>query len=472
MYRDRKAKILATLGPETESIEGIEKLFLAGADVFRLNFSHASHEEHKIRYDNIRAIEKKYNYPIAILADLQGPKLRVHKFAAGKVVLKEGQIFRLDMNKDELGTSERVCLPHSQIFESLEKGTELLVDDGKLKLVVEDFGKDWADTRVAVGGEISDNKGVNVPNAVLKISALTEKDRKDLDFALSIGVDWIALSFVQKPEDVAEAREIIGNKAWIISKIEKPSALDYLEEIASLSNACMVARGDLGVEIPAEKVPAAQKRIIRTCRRLRRPVVIATQMLDSMIHTPTPTRAEASDVANAIYDGADAVMLSGETTIGKYPFETVDMMSKIIKQVENDPFYHNIARLYDQEAEISVGGAVAAAATRISNILNSKAIVSFTASGTSALRVSRERPRIPIVSISPTATMARRLSLVWGLTPTIGEDSDTVQGVVNQGNEIVKAKGIAQEGDTIVVVAGVPRGAGALTNSIRVADVE
>ncbi len=472
MYRDRKAKILATLGPKTESPECIEKLFLAGADVFRLNFSHASHEEHKMRYNNIRAIEKKYNHPISILADLQGPKLRVHKFADGKTMLEEGQIFRFDMNKDEVGTSKRVCLPHPQIFESLEKGTELLIDDGKLKLVVEEFGKDWADARVVVGGEISDNKGVNVPNAVLKLSALTDKDRKDLDFALSLGVDWIALSFVQKPEDVAEAREIIGDKAWIISKIEKPSALEHLEEIVSLSNACMVARGDLGVEIPAEKVPAEQKRIIRTCRRLRRPVVIATQMLDSMIHTPTPTRAEASDVANAIYDGADAVMLSGETTIGKYPYETVDMMSKIIKQAEGDPFYHKIAELYDQEAEVSVGGAVAAAATRISHILGSKAIVSFTSSGTSALRVSRERPRLRIISISPTTTMARRLSLVWGITPVVGENSDTVQGIVVQGNEIVKEQGMAQKGDTIVVVTGVPRGAGALTNSIRVADVE
>ncbi|MFV0431003.1 MAG: pyruvate kinase [Alphaproteobacteria bacterium] len=469
--RDRKVKIIATLGPETESLEDIERLFLAGTDVFRLNFSHADHETHKGRYDNIRKVEEKYQQPIAILADLQGPKLRVGTFANEKELLKEGETFRLDL-VDKPGDATRAYLPHPQIFEAMEKGTELLVDDGKVKLVVTDFGKDWADTRVEVGGFISDRKGVNVPNAVLKISALTEKDRKDLDFALSLGVDWIALSFVQRAEDVAEAREIIGDRAWIISKLEKPSAIENLHAIVELTDACMVARGDLGVEIPAEQVPAIQKRVIRACRKAGKPVVVATQMLDSMINTPTPTRAEASDVANAVYDGADAVMLSGETTIGKYPFITVEMMSKIIKQVESDPYYEKLARLLDQEAETTIGDAVAAASTRISHILGSRAIVSFTDTGSTTLRVARERPRTRIVSASTRLETARRLNLVWGVTPVTCELVDSFSAIVEQGLDITKEKDITVKGDKIVVVAGVPIGTPGSTNSLRIVEVE
>lgn len=471
LYRDRKVKIIATLGPETESEETIEQLFVAGADVFRLNFSHAEHEDHKRRYDTIRKIEKKLGRPIAILADLQGPKLRVGQFANGKELLKEGDIFRLDL-KDEPGTAERVTLPHTQIFEAMEKGTELLVDDGKLKLVVEDFGSDWADCRVAVGGFISDRKGVNVPNAVLKISALTEKDRRDLDFALSIGVDWIALSFVQRPEDVAEAKEIIGDKAWIISKLEKPSAIEHLDEIIALSDACMVARGDLGVEVPTEDVPAIQKRVIRQCRKAGKPVAVATQMLDSMIHTPTPTRAEASDVANAVYDGTDAVMLSGETTIGKYPIETVQMMSKIIKKVEADPYYEKLAKLLDQEATPSIGDAVAAAATRISHILGGKVIVSFTDTGSTSLRVTRERPRTRILSVSTRVETARRLNLVWGVTPAVSEQVETFSGIVQQGLDLAKDVKFVEKGDKLVVVGGVPVGEPGTTNSLRIVEVD
>ncbi len=471
LYRDRKVKIIATLGPETESIKTIENLFLAGADVFRLNFSHAEHEDHKRRCDNIRKIEEKFGRPIAILADLQGPKLRVGQFVNEKELLKEGDVFRLDL-KDTPGTNERVTLPHPQIFEAMEKGTELLVDDGKVKLVVEDFDKDWADCRVVVGGFISDRKGVNVPNAVLKISALTEKDRKDLDFALSIGVDWIALSFVQRPEDVAEAKEIIGDKAWIISKLEKPSAIDHLNEIVKLSDACMVARGDLGVEVPAEDVPAIQKRVIRACRKAGKPVTVATQMLDSMIHTPTPTRAEASDVANAVYDGTDAVMLSGETTIGKYPVETVQMMSNIIKKVEADPYYGRLAKLLDQEARPSVGDAVAAAATRISHILDGKVIVSFTDTGSTSLRVTRERPRTRIMSVSTRIETARRLNLVWGITPAVSTAVESFAEIVQQGVDLIKEAKFAEKSDKIVVVAGVPVGQPGTTNSLRIVEMD
>ncbi len=471
MYRNRKVKIIATLGPETESLETIEKLFLAGADVFRLNFSHAEHEDHKRRYDTIREVEKKYGRPIAILADLQGPKLRVGQFANGKELLKEGEIFRLDLS-GEPGTDKRVTLPHPQIFEAMEKGTALLVDDGKLKLVVEDFGKDWADCRVEVGGYISDRKGVNVPNAVLNISALTEKDRRDLDFALSIGVDWIALSFVQRPEDVAEAKEIIGDKAWIISKLEKPSAIEHLDDIVALSDGCMVARGDLGVEVPTEQVPAIQKLVIRTCRKAGKPVAVATQMLDSMINMPTPTRAEASDVANAVYDGTDAVMLSGETTIGKYPIETVAMMSSIIKNVESDPYYLKLASLLDQEAEPSVGDAVAAAATRISHILDSKVIVSFTDTGSTSLRVTRERPRTRVLSVSTRIETARRLNLVWGITPAVSDKVDRFAEIVQQGVDLVKEAKMAEKGDKVVVVAGVPVGVPGTTNSLRIMEID
>lgn len=469
--RDRKVKIIATLGPETEDLDSIERLYLAGADVFRLNFSHADHAVHKGRCDNIRKIEEKYNEPIAILADLQGPKLRVGTFANEKELLKEGETFRLDL-LDEPGTSKRVQLPHTQIFEAMEKGTELLVDDGKVKLVVTDHGKDWADTRVEVGGFISDRKGVNVPNAVLNISALTAKDRADLDFALELGVDWVALSFVQRPEDVAEAKKIIGDKAWIISKLEKPSAIEHLKGIVELTDACMVARGDLGVEVPAERVPAIQKKVIRACRKAGKPVVVATQMLDSMIHTPTPTRAEASDVANAVYDGADAVMLSGETTIGKYPFITVEMMSKIIKQVEADPYYDKLSRLLDQEAEPSIGDAVAAAATRISHILGGKAIVSFTDTGSTTLRVSRERPRTRIISGSIRIETARRLNLVWGVTPVTCEYAETFAAMVEQSMNIVEKRNIVHKGDKVVVVAGVPIGTPGSTNSLRIVEVD
>ena len=341
MRRTRNAKIVATLGPASSDKETIRQLFIAGVDVFRLNFSHGNPADHRERFAVLRALEVETGRPIGILADLQGPKLRVGTFADGPVMLVEGTAFRLDLDPSP-GNVQRVGMPHPEIFAALVPGAELLLDDGKLRLVVERCGPEFAETRVVVGGKISERKGVNVPGVVLPITALTVKDRRDLELALELGADWIALSFVQRPEDVAEARALIGDRALIISKLEKPSAIDRLDEIVALSDGLMVARGDLGVELPAERVPAIQKRILRSCRRMGKPVIVATQMLESMIDSPVPTRAEASDVATAIYDGADAVMLSAESAAGKYPVAAVDMMNRIIEQVESDPAYRQL----------------------------------------------------------------------------------------------------------------------------------
>ena len=337
--RNRNAKIVATLGPASADREKIEALFHAGADVFRLNFSHGTHDDHKQRLDTIRSIERDLGRPISVLLDLQGPKLRIGTFPGGPIQLEAGDSFRLDLDRDKPGDQTRAALPHPEIFAALTEGTDLLLDDGRVRLRVERCGPDFAETRVINGGPLSDRKGVNVPGVVLPLSALTEKDRKDLDFGLSLGVDWVALSFVQRPEDIREIKAIVQGRAGICAKLEKPAAITSLEEIVAETDAVMVARGDLGVEMPAEQVPAIQKRIVRACRQAGKPVIVATQMLESMVAAPVPTRAEASDVATAIYDGADAVMLSAESASGKYPVEAVRMMSSIIAQTEADPYY-------------------------------------------------------------------------------------------------------------------------------------
>ena len=394
MRRTRNAKIVATLGPASSSRETVHELFLAGVDVFRLNFSHGSAADHRERFDMLRAIESETGRPIAILADLQGPKLRVGTFADGPVLLIEGQGFRLDLDPAP-GNLQRAGLPHPEIFAALVPGAELLLDDGKLRLVVESCGPDFAEARVLVGGKLSERKGVNVPGVVLPITALTSKDRRDLELALELGADWIALSFVQRPEDVAEARELIGDRALIVSKLEKPAAIDRLDAIVELSDAVMIARGDLGVELPAEQVPAIQKRIVRACRRLGKPVIVATQMLESMVDSPVPTRAEASDVATAIYDGADAVMLSAESAAGKHPVAAVEMMNRIIVQVEQDPAYR---QLIDASHNAAVAGqadmaeAVCCAMRRAVSLLQAAAIVCYTSSGHTSQRAARERP--------------------------------------------------------------------------------
>ncbi|CAA7613990.1 pyruvate kinase [Magnetospirillum sp. UT-4] len=473
MRRTRNAKIIATLGPATSTPAAIEGLFNSGADVFRLNFSHGSHADHQARYDAIRALETTTHRPIGVLADLQGPKLRVGNFAAGRVQLETGASFRLDLSP-ELGTAERAPLPHPEVFAALTAGTDLLLDDGKLRLRVERRGPDFAETLVMVGGELSNHKGVNVPGVVLPISPLTEKDKADLDFAVDMGVDWIALSFVQRPGDVVEARKLIAakkGKVKLLSKLEKPSAIDHLEEIIELSDAVMVARGDLGVECPPETVPILQKRIVKACRSAGKPVVVATQMLDSMVHSPSPTRAEASDVATAIYDGADAVMLSAETAAGEYPVEAVTMMDRIIEQVEHDDQYRIITEASRSRPENTVRDAISAAARQVAHTLEAAAIVTFTSSGSTTLRAARERPEQSVVSLTSNIDVARQLALVWGAHSVETAEVRSVSEMVHKAAKTAFREGFAQVGDHVVITAGVPFGCSGTTNILRVAEI-
>jgi len=464
----RNAKIIATLGPGSSTEEMIHALFEAGADVFRLNFSHGGHEDHKRRYDIIRAMEEKYHRSIGILLDLQGPKLRVGQFEGGKVKLKQGNNFRLDLS-DGLGDENRVSLHHPEIFEVLEEGTDLLLDDGNIRLRVAEFGADFAETEIITGGVLSDHKGVNVPSVVLPLSPLTEKDLEDLRFGLDLGVDWVALSFVQRPEDIAEARKLIAGRAGVMSKLEKPAAMDHLDEIVNLSDAVMVARGDLGVEVPPEDVPALQKRIVFTCRAAGKPVVVATQMLESMVHAPTPTRAEASDVATAIYDGTDAIMLSAETAVGEYPIESVAMMDRIVRRVENDPHYRKMMEAYRYAPEATAADAITAAARQVAHTISASAIVTFSSTGSTTLRCARERPRVPVLGLTPRADTARRLALAWGVHSVKTEDLSTFRDMVVKAITIAKSDGFAEVGDPLVITAGVPFGTPGATNVLRIA---
>ncbi|MEH6366166.1 MAG: pyruvate kinase [Pseudomonas marincola] len=467
MTADKKVKILATLGPAIKTIDDIRQLVEAGVNIFRLNFSHGEHADHAERYNWVREVELQLNQPIGILMDLQGPKLRVGRFADGKVMLQRGDSLRLDLDKTP-GNAQRVNLPHPEIIEALQPGMSLLLDDGRLRLQVTAKHSDSVDTEVIAGGELSDRKGVNVPEAVLQLSPLTEKDRRDLSFGLELGVDWVALSFVQRPQDIIEARELIQGKAFLMAKIEKPSAVTHLEEIATLCDAIMVARGDLGVEVPAENVPRIQKDIIRTCRQLGRPVVVATQMLESMRFSPAPTRAEVTDVANAVAEGADAVMLSAETASGEYPLEAVGMMSKIILQVESGPDFQAQLDVSRPQAEATSSDAISCAIRRISGILPVAALVNYTESGASSLRASRERPKAPILSLTPNLHTARRLTVAWGIYSVVNERLHKVEEVTATALEIAQAQGMAKRGDTVVITAGEPFGQPGSTNSLRI----
>jgi pyruvate kinase len=469
LRRTRNAKIVATLGPASSAADMVRRLFLAGVDVFRLNFSHGSADDHRARFTILRELERETGRPIGILADLQGPKLRVGGFADGPVVLTAGQPFRLDLDPAP-GGLQRAGMPHPEIFSVLTPGSELLLDDGRLRLVVERCGADFADTRVAVGGKLSANKGVNVPGAVLPLTALTAKDHRDLDLALDLGADWIALSFVQRPEDVHEARAIIGDRAGIMCKLEKPAAIPRLDEIVAASDAIMVARGDLGVELPAERVPAIQKRIVRTCRELGKPVVVATQMLESMVDSPVPTRAEASDVATAIYDGADAVMLSAESASGKYPLEAVSMMSRIVEQVEADPAYRQVINAsHPPERQADVADAVCSAMRCAVSMLHAAAIVCYTRSGHTSLRAARERPESPVLSVTPILATARRLAVVWGIHSVQIDGVNDVGEMTAVACEVARREGFAVSGQIIVAIAGMPFGRAGTTNLMRIA---
>ena len=469
--RHRNARIVATIGPASSDPQMMRALFQDGVDVFRLNFSHGTHEVHRESVAALRAVETETGRPIAILADLQGPKLRVGTFANGPVDLVEGATFRLDLDTAP-GSPLRANLPHREIFAALVAGTELLLDDGKLRLRVETCGPDFADTTVLVGGPLGERKGVNVPGVVLPISALTDKDRRDLAVALECEVDWIALSFVQRPEDVAEVQAIVAGRAGVVAKLEKPAAIERLEAIVALADAVMVARGDLGVEMPHEQVPAIQKRIVRACRRAGKPVIVATQMLESMTHSPVPTRAEASDVATAVYDGADAVMLSAESAVGKHPRESVTMMHRIIAQVEADPAYRQWIDVSHTPLESDTGNvadAILCAMRHSAALLAPAAIVCYTNAGNSSLRAARERPQAPILSLTPHQATARRLALVWGVHSALADHVADAEEMATLACLIAKREGFAKSGDALIVIAGMPFGRTGSTNLMRIA---
>jgi len=468
MRRLRNVKIVATLGPASNDHEMIKRLHEAGADVFRLNMSHGGHDEIRERHRIIREIERELESPIAILADLQGPKLRVGVFTNEEEELVEGQKFRFDLD-ETAGTNARVCLPHPEIFKALEDGTTLLVNDGKIRLKVETCGADFADCIVTAGGAISNRKGVNVPEVVLPLAALSDKDRADLEFVCQLGVDWIALSFVQRAADVEEAKALIGGRAAVLSKIEKPTAVTSFDEILAVSDGIMVARGDLGVELPVQNVPPIQKRLVRRCRAAAKPVIVATQMLESMIESPMPTRAEVSDVATAIYEGADAIMLSAESAAGQYPVEAVSTMNNVAVEVESDPTYREIIEASRVVKRESVADGIVAAAREIAESTDSKAICCFTQSGTTALLTARERPRVPIIALTSLRGTARRLALRWGTNCIMtGELERFKQAVVNAARAAQSA-GYATAADQIVVTAGVPFNVPGTTNILRVA---
>ncbi|MEY4239476.1 MAG: pyruvate kinase [Pseudomonadota bacterium] len=470
--RGRKIKILATLGPASRSPEMIEKLLRAGADAFRVNMSHGDHETHAQTIAAIRAVEKDVGRPVAVLCDLQGPKLRVGQFKDGKAVIRHSGHFTLDRNP-ELGDETRVCLPHPELFGVLHKGQRLLIDDGKLRLKVIEASADAILCSAEVGGVIMDRKGVNVPDAVVPVPALTEKDRRDLAFALDQGADWIALSFVQRPEVVAEARKLMGGSATsLMAKIEKPAAIDRLEEIIELADGIMVARGDLGVELNPEEVPPLQKRIVAATRRSGKPVVVATQMLESMIESPAPTRAEVSDVANAVYDGADAVMLSAETASGAWPVEAVTIMHRIAGQVERDPGYRQQVSFADVLPDRTTADALAHACASIAESLPISGVIVFTGSGSTARRVARERPAAPMLVLTPSSKIARKLALLWGATAVTTKDIGSFEEMIAKGKRMALRHGFGTAGSKLIALAGVPFGTPGSTNLLHVVTLQ
>lgn len=472
MKRLRRVKIIATLGPASSHLEMVEKLFMAGADVFRLNMSHLPREKLGSQVAIIREVEQKTGRPVTILVDLQGPKLRIGAFANEQgIQLEQGQHFVLD-SQNLPGDGSRVYLPHPDILACLKQGHNLLLDDGKIRLEIITANPDHALTKVLVGGTLKSKKGVSLPDTFLPVSAMTDKDRSDLEAALSIGVDWIALSFVQRPDDIAEVKKVVQGRAKIMAKIEKPQALQHLDAIIEMSDALMVARGDLGVEMPLEQVPGLQKRITRAARRLGKPVVVATQMLESMILAPVPTRAEVSDVATAVFEGADAIMLSAESAAGHYPIEAVETMNRIATEIERDALYKTILSAQRTEPEATGADAIAAAARDIAETLNLKTIVAWTSSGMTGLRIARERPGSPILALTPSLETARQLGLVWGVHAVVTEDVHDLNDMALRAVEFAKDEGFALKGERIIVVAGVPFGAPGTTNMLRLAFVD
>jgi pyruvate kinase len=469
MKRTRRVKIVATLGPATDSIEKIKALFHAGADVFRINMSHTSHEDMRELHDRIRNVEEEMDRPIGILCDLQGPKLRIGEMEK-KTKIKKGELFRFDLDKSS-GDKTRVYLPHKEIIESVSVGDTLILDDGKLRMEVVEHGKDFINAMVLVGGKLSRRKGISLPDTLLPFSAMTDKDRDDLEYAASVGVDWIALSFVQRVGDVIEAGELANGRAAIMAKIEKPSAITELDDIILHSDGLMIARGDLGVEMPLEQVPGLQKHILRAARQAGKPVVVATQMLESMIEAPVPTRAEVSDVATAVFEGADAIMLSAESAVGEYPIEAVETMDKVAIEVEQDRYYNAIIRAQATPAEATSADAISAACRSIADTLDSAAILSYTATGSTALRAARERPRQPILALTPVPATSRRMALIWGIHCVLTKDPTDLDDMVDRACRIAYREGFARPGQRVVITAGVPLGTPGATNMLRVAYV-
>jgi pyruvate kinase len=470
MRRHRRAKIVATVGPASASPEMLKALFLAGVDTFRLNFSHGAQEDHAKVHAAIRALEQQIRRPIGILMDLQGPKIRVGTLRDGKIAVESGEAIRFVL-RGSAGDRSSIPLPHPEIFAAVAPDHDLLIDDGRVRVRVTGLGDDFIEAKVIVGGTISNHKGVNLPGTVLDLSPLTAKDRSDLEFGLRLGVDWVALSFVQKPSDVLEARGLVGDRAGLMAKIEKPAALERIDDIIQLSDAIMVARGDLGVEIPHEDVPGRQKELVRACRLAVKPVIVATQMLDSMVSTPTPTRAEVSDVATAIYDGADAVMLSAESATGRYPREAVEMMDRIIRSTEQHKMYRSIIQATQPNEEQTPPHAVATAAADLASAISARAIVAYTSSGTTAARVARKRPSLPILAITPNTEVSRRLCLLWGAHSVLSKDVDSYEEMVERATAFAGEEEFARGGDLLVVVAGIPFAQAGTTNNLRVVSV-
>jgi pyruvate kinase len=470
MRRKRKTKIVATLGPSSSTPDRIRALFEAGADVFRINMSHCSHEEMAERHCYLRALEETVGRPVAILVDLQGPKIRLGTLPGGRLEAPTGATLHL-VAAAESANGTDIPIPHPEVFAALKQGETILVDDGKIALKIVEANKNSAEALVEAGGTLRDKKGVNLPDTVLPIPAMTEKDRSDLDAALKLGVDWIALSFVQRPEDVAELKRIVAGRAGVLAKIEKPKALDWLPDIIDLADAVMVARGDLGVELPVQEVPGKQKFILTACRRAGKPVVVATQMLESMITAPVPTRAEVSDVATAVFDGADAVMLSAESAAGKFPVEAVTMMNDIAISVEKDPLYASMIESQRTPPEQTTPDAIMAAVHEVTRTIHASAIVCWTKSGATALRASRERPDVPIIALTPSVEISRRLALAWGLHCVHTEDAQDLDDMVDRAARFALQEGFARPGQRIVVTAGVPLRTPGATNMLRVAFV-
>tara|TARA_B110000008_G_scaffold250883_1_gene264463 strand:+ start:1958 stop:3385 length:1428 start_codon:yes stop_codon:yes gene_type:complete len=467
----RKTKILATLGPSSNTIKKIIGLSKAGANAFRLNCSHLNEEDLKDYVRKIRRAEKIINKPIGILVDLQGPKIRIGTVKNNQNYLKEGSLFLFDLKKD-IGDHRRVTLPHKKIFSSIKKGHLILLDDGKIHLKVTSVKVNEIRTKVLQGGYLKSNKGVNLPQTNIKTSALSNLDKKFASMAVQEGVDWIALSFVQKPNDIKELRKICSNKASIMAKIEKPSALDHIDQITSLADGIMIARGDLGVELPIESVPGWQKKIIRVARVKGKPVVVSTQMLESMTSSLTPTRAEVSDVANAVFEGADAIMLSAESASGDYPVETVKMMNKIAINIEKDSNYNDILSSQLEETPDTTPDAIATAAKTLADELSSPIIVCYTESGSTGIKVSRVRPSQIILTITPIIHTARKLSLAWGVLCFLQKDESDLEHMINLTKKTVKKSGLALIGDKVVITAGLPLKVQGTTNLIRVTTVK